>query len=366
MNSEVSPETTVSSETKQLPAQPVNADVQVPPVPPKDPVSFTPKDSAVPSLHKDSVSSSAKDTTSATQTWRQGSHDHVNGGDSIALPGQQPAVPPKDLVVPRWPDLSPEHPISKLALKLPDLIAQATYTEVYGLEIDPSSEFSNQFSRNLILQKFLRANANDVDKAAEQLLATLKWRKEFNPLSARDAVFNREKFDKLGYVTKVGNVLGSPNASDLITFNIYGAVTDKKSTFGDTESFLRWRVALMEISIQNLNLAAATEPIPDYGKGQDPFLRQDPHVKAASSEVINTFKKYYPETLSRKFFVNVPTLMGWMFGVVKMLLNAETIKKFTILTNGTELVKELGEGVPEEYGGKGGKLAQVGIRTKTD
>ena len=271
---------------------------------------------------------------------------------------------------PTWPDLSPDHPLSKLNTKLPTLIAQATYTEVYGIDIDPSSEKSTPFLRNLILQKFLRGNANDVEKAAAQLLDTLKWRKQFQPLEVKDAVFSKEKFGGLGYMIQVDGIPGSTNRSDVVTFNVYGAVKDNKSTFGDTEAFLRWRVALMELSIARLRLGEATQPIPDYGEGVDPhqglqihdylgvsFLRQDSHVKAASKEALATFSKYYPETLSRKFFVNVPTLMGWMFSAMKMVLSAETTRKFTVVTYAKDLARELGEGVPEEYGGKAGMLA---------
>lgn len=54
-------------------------------------------------------------------------------------------------------------------------------------------------------------------------------------------------------------------------------------------SFLKWRVGLMERSVQKLDLPNATKPIPNFGEGHDPyqgyqvhdylqvsFLRQDP------------------------------------------------------------------------------------------
>jgi hypothetical protein len=80
----------------------------------------------------------------------------------------------------------------------------------------------------------------------------------------------------------------------------------------------------MELGIEKLGLASATKPIPDFGQGPDPyqgiqvhdymsvsFLRQDPHVKAASKKTIEVLGAYYPETLSRKFFVSVPIIMQW-------------------------------------------------------
>lgn len=75
----------------------------------------------------------------------------------------------------------------------------------------------------------------------------------------------------------------------------------------------------MELTIAKLHLADAKTPIPDYGQGPDPyqalqihdylsvsFLRQPAEVKAASSKTIQLFQLVYPETMSKKFFVNVP------------------------------------------------------------
>lgn len=91
------------------------------------------------------------------------------------------------------------------------------------------------FSTLIVLQKFLRANDNDVSKAKEQLTAALQWRKEFQPLKVKDEVFNKDKFEGLGYVTELKGVPGSPNEEDVVTFNIYGSVKNTKKTFGDTD-----------------------------------------------------------------------------------------------------------------------------------
>jgi len=123
----------------------------------------------------------------------------------------------------------------------------------------------------------------------------------------------------------------------------------------------------MELSVQKLNLASATEKIP--ADGVDPyrmiqvhdylnvsFLRMDPAVKAASKEVIATFSMAYPELLKEKFFVNVPVLMGWVFAAMKLFLSPETVKKFHPLSYGSSLAGELptfGKELPVPYGGKG-------------
>jgi hypothetical protein len=133
----------------------------------------------------------------------------------------------------------------------------------------------------------------------------------------------------------------------------------------------------MELSTSHLNLSSATVPIPDYGQGPDPyqgiqvhdylnvsFLRMDPRAKAASKKTIELLGACYPETLSRKFFVNVPVLMQWMFNAMSLFISAETKKKFVVLSYGENVKGELGDGVPEQYGGKGGKLEDIGQGVK--
>ncbi|KAF2748071.1 CRAL/TRIO domain-containing protein [Sporormia fimetaria CBS 119925] len=285
---------------------------------------------------------------------------------------------------PVWPETPPDHPLTNLYDSIPALVTEAQHSEIYGVELSHSSPFPTK----LICQKFLRANANDLGKAKAQLLATLKWRAEFNPLAAAEETFEKERFEGLGYVLEVGNVPGSArrvlgkegkDVKDVVTFNIYGAVKDNQKTFGDLEGFLRWRVAVMERSVHKLDLANATVPIPDYGQGPDPyqgyqvhdylrvsFLRQDPVVRAATKKTIETLSAYYPETLSRKFFVNVPVIMGWLYQAVRLLVAAETAKKFTVLSYGNLLAVELGKDVPKEYGGDRGELKEVGEAMKLE
>lgn len=123
----------------------------------------------------------------------------------------------------------------------------------------------------------------------------------------------------------------------------------------------------MELSVQKLKLDQVTEPIPEGG--EDPyqmiqvhdyqnvsFFRMDPSVKAASKETISIFSMAYPELLAHKYFVNVPAIMGWMFGAMKLFLAPATLRKFHPMTSGTTLAAELKDIVstlPKEYGGQG-------------
>ncbi|KAI4730686.1 phosphatidylinositol transfer protein SFH5 [Aureobasidium sp. EXF-10728] len=275
-----------------------------------------------------------------------------------------------------WDNLPEGHALLKMSARLGELIKEAGYSEMYGVELSAPTEEGKAapFSTLLILQKFLRANQGQVNKACEQLLGALKWRNEFKPLEVRDQVFDKAKFDGLGYIVTLNNVPDSPNETDIATFNIYGAVKDTKKTFGNLDEFIRWRVALMELTLQSLSLSTTTTPIPDYTKGPDPhqalqihdylhvsFLRQPAEVKAASQKAIQLFSAHYPETLSKKYFVNVPLVMQWMFGAMQVFMAKETVQKMLWMSYGEELHKYVGDGVAKEYGGKGLGLSEVGV-----
>lgn len=90
----------------------------------------------------------------------------------------------------------------------------------------------------MILQKFLRANVNDLAKAKTQLTEVLKWRKSYKPLEAKDEVFDATKFGGLGFVTTIKGAKETKNDEDVAIFNIYGvAAKDPKKIFGDTDKY---------------------------------------------------------------------------------------------------------------------------------
>ena len=135
----------------------------------------------------------------------------------------------------------------------------------------------------------------------------------------------------------------------------------------------------MEITLAQLHLDKADKPIPDYGQGPDPyqaiqihdylsvsFFRQPAEIKASSSKIIETFQRYYPETVSYKYFVNVPLIMQWMMGAMKSLISKDTFQKMTWLTYGNTLNTYLGADIPKEYGGTGGPLTEKALTPKYD
>jgi hypothetical protein len=135
---------------------------------------------------------------------------------------------------PTWPQIGEDHPISILLKELPLLLEETGHNEVYGITLDPAGPFHTK----LILQKFLRASANDVEKAKAQLKGTLAWRKEFKPEEATKETFPKDRFGGLGYVTVLEGVPGSENKTDVCTFNIYGAVKNNQQTFGNIDEYV--------------------------------------------------------------------------------------------------------------------------------
>ncbi|RSM04410.1 hypothetical protein CDV31_010045 [Fusarium ambrosium] len=255
---------------------------------------------------------------------------------------------------------TPERPLTKLNARLDDIFTKTSYKEMWGVELSNIDHVPTK----VVLQKFLRANNGDPAAAEKQLTSALEWRKKVNPTSLVTETFNKKKFEDLGFVTVHK---GESGKETIITWNIYGAVKDNKATFGNVQEFIKWRAAIMELSVQKLKLDQVTEPIPEGG--EDPyqmiqvhdyqnvsFFRMDPSVKAASKETIAVFSMAYPELLAHKYFVNVPAIMGWMFGAMKLFLAPATLRKFHPMTSGTTLATELkgiASTLPKEYGGQG-------------
>ncbi|KAI1749801.1 CRAL-TRIO domain-containing protein [Xylaria castorea] len=292
---------------------------------------------------------------------------------STIAPQTEPKAPAEETTKTPLPD-EPTTPLQ-------DLWATAKtheHPEIWGVTlVDPSTHVPSQ----IVLQKYLNANDGDLIKARDQLTKTLDWRKKTQPLELIKQTFSKEKFGGLGYVT-VHATEGDEKekAREIFTWNVYGNVKSIDVTFGDLQEFINWRVALMEQAVQELSLTTATTPITsdpdadpykmfqvhDY-KGVS-FLRQAPQVKAASTETIRVFATAYPELLKEKFFVNVPAVMGFMYGFMKLFVAARTIKKFHPMSNGANLAKEdfgdskvpLGQMLPSEYGGKGADLKAQG------
>jgi len=276
------------------------------------------------------------------------------------------AAKPEEPKVEKPAYLSKNPALSELFNRLPTILGNIGHTEMWGVPLKDSDDIPTVN----VLIKFLRANEGNAKAAETQLSKALQWRKDVNPLAlAESAKYSAAKFEGLGYLTTY-----EENGRPLVfTWNIYGAVKDISATFADTDEFVQWRAALMELAVQDLKMTDATEVI-EYD-GEDPyqmiqvhdylnvkFFRMDPSVRAATKKVIEVFATAYPELLSEKFFVNVPAIMGWMFTAMKFILSRNTTRKFHPITNGANLAREfsasIAEKIPKVYGGKGPELKE--------
>ncbi|KAK3486701.1 CRAL-TRIO domain-containing protein [Neurospora hispaniola] len=251
--------------------------------------------------------------------------------------------------------------------------------EIWGV---PLSDPERHIPTQIIFQKFLNANDGQVEKAKDQLLKTLDWRQKTQPQQLLRKMFSKAKFDGLGYVTTYtagdAPAVDEPEQKEVFTWNLYGSVKSLDETFGNLQEFVEWRVALMELGLMEINIGGAIKPITaDYDpykmtqvhdyKGIS-FLRQTDVAKAASKECIKVLGDNYPELLKEKFFLNIPAIMGFFYGLMKMFVSKKTLTKFHPMSSGTNLAKEfvntkvdgLGDKLPAEYGGKGADLKTLG------
>jgi phosphatidylinositol transfer protein SFH5 len=137
-----------------------------------------------------------------------------------------------------------ETPLTKLSARLPEILKQADHGEMWGVELaDPNTHVPTK----IVLQKYLRANANDAAAAEKQLVAALQWRKKEDPLALVQKTYDEAKFAGLGYLTVHPDA--ATGKETIITWNIYGAVKDNKATFGNVQECVSLPNPLAQISL---------------------------------------------------------------------------------------------------------------------
>ncbi|KAG7889147.1 hypothetical protein KL925_005022 [Ogataea polymorpha] len=261
-------------------------------------------------------------------------------------------------------DSSQQKTLAAFKKEVQVIVDEVEYDELFGYQLS-RGEFFDEEAYERLLIKLLTAYDWDLHAAEDSLEKILEWRKEFDPLSAAFVEEHESKYDDIGFITY------DPNGKALekvVTWNLYGKVKNAKEIFGNNDSdtagqnaFLRWRVGLMEQSVQLLDFKSPENDymvqVHDY-KGVSLFQR-DAQVKKTTKKVIEVFRDFYPELLSKKFFVNVPTLMMWVFNVIKPFVAEKTRNKFVVLSNGSDLVKHLDpKMLGAEYGGQVSKGTQ--------
>ncbi|KAJ3510056.1 hypothetical protein NLJ89_g4890 [Agrocybe chaxingu] len=182
-------------------------------------------------------------------------------------------------------------------------------------------------------------------------VGTLRWRESFNVDAALKEEFPQDVFGSLGHI------FGKDTGGRPIIYNIYGGDQDLKAAFGDVQRFIRWRVALMERSVFLLDFNEVDQTVQVHDYEGVSLSSRDANSKAAASEASNIFQSHYPEMLHKKFFINVPTILSWIFWAFKPLLSANTLAKMSVVGTGQDAIRKAlvahvkEEELPKRYGG---------------
>src|ERR1039457_3990472 len=99
-------------------------------------------------------------------------------------------------------DCQPVPAIDQLHNRLPQILDDSVHSEMFGVPLVPiSPDAEPDVPTRIVLNKFLRANNNNVDRAGAHLTAALVWRRSTDPLTLANKVFSREKFESIGAIT---------------------------------------------------------------------------------------------------------------------------------------------------------------------
>ncbi|PSR76321.1 hypothetical protein PHLCEN_2v8553 [Hermanssonia centrifuga] len=241
--------------------------------------------------------------------------------------------------------------IFKAAYSPDDAAAEPNSITLWGVTIDPKHP-AQDARVSVILMKFLRARELKVSEAQTMLTATLRWRDEMKI----DEILAEEFPDKI--FGGVGRNFGHDKEGRPVTYNIYGGDNDVKAVFGDVQRFIRWRIALMENSIKLLDFETIDQMLQIHDYEGVSMTSRDANQKAAASEATSIFQNHYPEFLARKFFINVPTLLTWMFWFFKSILSAKTFAKMSVVGTGKNTISAAllpsidAKQLPQRYGGE--------------
>ncbi|KAJ2915480.1 hypothetical protein MD484_g4931, partial [Candolleomyces efflorescens] len=250
--------------------------------------------------------------------------------------------------------------LKKFRTELPDIFAESYPDKAdnktapitfWGVPIDPQSPKSDA-RVSVILMKFLRARNLNPTAAREMLVNTLRWRESFNVESLLKEEFPQDIF---GGMAKISGVDKDKRP---VVYNVYGGNSDLKAVFSDVQRFIRWRVALQERSILLLDFNEVDQMIQIHDYAGVSMSSRDANSKAAASEASNIFSSHYPETLYRKFFINVPTLLSWIFWAFKAIIPSATMAKMSMVGTGESALRKAllpyidTKQLPKRYGGE--------------
>ncbi|KAJ6448881.1 CRAL-TRIO domain-containing protein [Mycena sanguinolenta] len=212
------------------------------------------------------------------------------------------------------------------------------------------------------LLRFLRARKFDVSQAKEMLIASEKWRKEFDV----DELVKTFDFTEVAEVDKYlpqyyhvhfsqsGRPIYTQRLGNLDVKAMYACTTQERllqHLVVEYEAFLTSRLAAcsntvghpVETSLSILDLG---------GVSLSSFIRVKDYVAAAT----HIGQNYYPECMGAFYVINAPMGFSTVWHAVKPWLDEVTVQKVHILGGPKEYTPELlaqidEECLPKEFGG---------------
>lgn len=247
---------------------------------------------------------------------------------------------------------------AQIKKQLPDLVHDKChgYDEFYGYKLVPGGNgceyYQEKIADDLIFKLCQAYKFNEVE-IIDRVVRVLNWRRDFNPLKAGFLEQHDSVFENIGYLTTDDK---NDSNKQTITWNLYGQIKDRSKMFGtatSAEKFIRYRIGLMERGIRLLEFDDPDNcymtQVHDY-KGVSMF-NMDSKMKACVKQIVGIFQDYYPETLYAKYFVNVPTLLAWIYDIIIKFVDRRTRDKFVVLGNGNKLGQYVKHCPKESYGG---------------
>ncbi|CAN6689369.1 unnamed protein product [Malus baccata var. baccata] len=227
-----------------------------------------------------------------------------------------------------------------------------TDISLWGVPLFPGKGFEGT---DVVLLKFLRAREFKVNEAFEMLKKTLQWRKE----SKIDSILDE---DVCADLSSAAYLNGVDREGHPVCYNIFGVFDNEelyRKTFGNEEKrgqFLRWRLQLMEKSVQKLDLrpggATSLLQINDLKNSPGPAKKE---LRIATKQAVGLLQDNYPELVAKNIFINVPFWYYALNALLSPFLTQRTKSKFVVARPAkvTEtLLKYIpAQEIPAQYGG---------------
>jgi len=180
--------------------------------------------------------------------------------------------------------------------------------------------------QTVVFLKYLRAKEFQAGAATTALVNTLKWRNEFKMTELMNETFTPQ-------FTQLGELYGRDKTGHPVTYNYYGSI-GQEEILNNPDTFLRWRVQLMERAITLLDFENDIETITQVHDYTGASMFMDKRLKTASSKIISLFQDHYPEMLEMKFFCGVPTFAEYLFNIMSSFVSSRTRSKFIVVGRG--------------------------------